>query len=279
MEFKRLDDGVEIPVLGLGTWTMGGSHSADRSLDNLWVSVIRSAIELGFTHIDTAEMYGGGHCEEIVGEAVEPFRRRDLFITTKVWKDHLKHDDLKNALRGSLRRLGVEYVDLYLIHWPNPAIPLKETMTALEESAREGLTRFIGVSNFSAALMDEAQSYLKDERLIANQVEYSLKHQSPRGELLPYCIRNNVTLIAYTPLAKGDLARWGHNVLDEMAEKYGKTPSQVSLNWLISQDRVVAIPKASKLEHLKDNLGAIGWRLSREDHEKLTKAFKKSTTE
>lgn len=113
--------------------------------------------------------------------------------------------------------------------------------------------------------MDEAQSYLKDERLIANQVEYSLKHQSPRDGLLPYCIRNNITLIAYTPLAKGDLAEQGNSVLDEMAEKYGKTPSQVSLNWLISQDGVVAIPKASKLEHLKDNFGSIGWRLSRED--------------
>lgn len=123
---------------------VGGGYSTDRSLDNLWVSVIRSAIELGFTHIDTAEMYGEGHCEEIVGEAMKSFRRRDLFITTKVWKDHLKHDDLKNALRGSLRRLGVEYVDLYLIHWPNPTIPLKDTMTALE-SAGEGLTRFIGV--------------------------------------------------------------------------------------------------------------------------------------
>lgn len=274
MEFKRLDGGVEIPALGLGTWTIGGSHSTDKSRDKWAVSVIRSAVELGFTHIDTAEMYGGGHCEEIVGEAVKPFQRRDLFITTKVWKDHLKHDDLKAAIRGSLRRLDTEYIDLYLIHWPNPSIPLKETITALEECAREGLTRFIGVSNFSAALMNEARCYLKDERLVANQVEYSLKHQAPRAELLPYCIENDVTLIAYTPLAKGELARRGHRILDELVEKYGKTPGQISLNWLISQDRVVAIPKASKPEHLKDNLGAVGWRLSKEDHERLSEAFK-----
>lgn len=267
-----MSEGALISVLGQGTAGIGGA--SNRSRDEAEIQALRAGLDLGMTHIDTAERYSSGHSEELVGEAIEPYQRKDLFITTKVWSNHLCHDDLIASMKGSLSRLGLDYVDLYLIHWPNPEVPLRETMKALEHCAEEGFTSFIGVSNFSAALIAEAQSHLKDHRLVANQVKYSLKAQDPRSELLPYCRENDVMLIAYTPLAKGGLTRAGNVVLDELAEKYGKTQAQVSLNWLISQEKVIAIPKASRLEHLRDNVGADGWKLSDEDHNRLGESIR-----
>jgi len=276
MEYKELEKakGFRLPVLGLGTWGISGREVSDDSRDKEEVAALRTGIELGITHIDTAEMYGAGHAEMLVGEAIKPYKRDDLFITTKVWNTNLRHNDLILSMKGSLKRLGVEYVDLYLIHWPNPEIPLRETMRALEYCLFEGYTHFIGVSNFSASLIAEAQSYLRDSFLVADQVHYSLTEQSPRKELLPYCQKNDVMLIAYRPLERGQLTSPGHPVLDELATKYGKTQAQVSLNWLMSQEKVVAIPKASRVEHLKDNAGAVGWRLSEKDLVRLGESFR-----
>jgi diketogulonate reductase-like aldo/keto reductase len=273
LDYRELVEDVRIPVIGIGTWGMGGGRTPDPSNDEEDVAAIRAGIDLGMTHIDTAEMYGGGHTEELVGEAIEPYDRSDLFITTKVWRTHLRHDDLISSMRASLERLGLDYVDLYLVHWPNPEVPIRETMRALEHCVDEGYTRFIGISNFPAYLIEEAQTPLKDHRLVANQVEYSLTKQDPRRELLPYCQEHGIMLIAYTPLAKGRLAMPGNTILDSMAEKHGKTQAQVALNWLISQENVVAIPKASRTEHLNENVGASGWRLDEEDFRKLSMAF------
>jgi len=253
---------------------MGGENAPDTSRDGEEIAAIRLSIDLGMTHIDTAEMYGAGHAEELVGEAIKSYRRSDLFITTKVWHTHLKHDDLLSAMRGSLHRLDTDYVDLYLVHWPNPQVPLKETMETMEFCVDEGYTRLIGVSNFSVHLIEEARSHLKGCDLVADQVEYNLIEQGPMEELLPYCRRSNLTLIAYRPLGRGDLIKLTHPVLDEIAEKYSKTRAQVALNWLISQEGVVAIPKALRPGHLKDNLGAVGWRLSEEDFRRLTEVFR-----
>jgi diketogulonate reductase-like aldo/keto reductase len=273
MEFKELVEGAKISVLGLGTWGMGRSRTPDTTHDMEEIFALRTGLDLGVTQIDTAEMYGGGHTEELVGETIEPYERERLFITTKVWTTNLRYKDLIASIKGSLKRLDVEYVDLYLVHWPNPDIPLRETMRGLEHCVDEGYTRFIGVSNFSASLLEEAQSYLKDNRLIANQVRYSLMEQTPRKKLLPYCQDNGVMIVAYRPLERGILTDSGHKVLDELAEKYGKTHSQLSLNWLISQEKVVAIPKTSNVEHLKENLGAVGWRLNKGDFKRLEESF------
>lgn len=251
-----------MPVLGMGTWEIGGRQASDTANDSREINALRVGIDLGITLIDTAEMYAAGHAEELVGEAIKPYKRDDLFITTKVWSTNLRYDDLVSAMKGSLKRLGLRFVDLYLVHWPNPQIPLKETMSALEYCADEGYTRSIGVSNFSAELFAEAQSYLRRHLLVADQVHYNLVEQSPREELLPYCEKNNVIVIAYRPLEKGQLTGKEHPVLDALATKYRKTRAQVCLNWLISQRNVAAIPKASKLEHLKENVGAVGWKLS-----------------
>jgi diketogulonate reductase-like aldo/keto reductase len=273
MNFKRIAVDSEISALGLGTYRMGEGRAAGTSDDESDVEAIRLGIEMGITHIDTAERYASGHSEEVVADAIESFERRDLFITTKVWHNHLEHDDLIASMEASLKRLRQDYVDLYLIHWPNPEVPLEETMRALEYCAEEGYTRLIGVSNFSAELVEEAQSHLNEHTLVADQVHYSLVEQEPSTGLLPYCQGNDIILVAYTPLARGKLARPGNPVLDELAEKYSRTPAQVSLNWLISQENVVAIPKASNPVHLRDNLGAVGWRLNEEDQQRLALSF------
>ena len=273
MEYKRIARGVEIPALGLGTFGMGEGRAAGTSDDEGDIEAIRLAIELGMIHIDTAERYAAGHSEEVVADAIEPFDRGDLFVTTKVWHNHLRREDLISSMKASLKRLRQDYVDLYLVHWPNPEVPLKETMKALEHCAEEGYTRLIGVSNFSTELIVEAQSHLEEHTLVANQVNYSLMEQGSRSELLPYCQENDIILVAYTPLAKGKLAKPGNQVLDKLSEKYGKTQAQVSLNWLISQENVITIPKASNFDHLRDNLGSVGWNLDEEDHQRLALAF------
>lgn len=273
MKYTNLTENVRIPVLGLGTWGMGGRSSPDYSNDKEDIEAIKFALDLGLTHIDTAEYYGSGHAEELVGRAIQGYDRDELFITTKVWRTNLEHDDLIASMKGSLERLGLDYVDLYLIHWPNPEVPLKETMEALEYCSEEGWTRLIGVSNFSKELMMEAQGYLKEECLVANQVEYSLMEQEPKTELLPYLKEINSTLIAYRPIARGKLAKTGHGALDELADRYDKTQVQIALNWLISQENVIAIPKSSDKTHLREIAGAVDWSLSKEDRKRLETSF------
>jgi diketogulonate reductase-like aldo/keto reductase len=274
MEYREITKGVSIPVLGLGTWGMGGKETPNKARDSETVTAIRMAIELGLTHLDTAEYYGAGHAEELIGEAIEGMDRKTLFITSKVWHNHLRRNDLLNSMRASLKRLGVDQVDLYLVHWPNPDVPLKETMGAMEECIREGFTRFIGVSNFSAQLMQEAQSYLKGTRLIANQVQYSLIDQKPRMELLPACRKMGVSLVAYRPLERGALLETPNSVMDEIAEAHGKTRVQVAINWLISQEGVFTIPKSTNPVHLMEFLGALGWRLTPDEWVQLAAAYR-----
>jgi len=269
-----LADGTRIPVLGLGTWGIGGREQPDDTRDDEAISAIQMAIDLGLTHIDTAEQYGAGHCEELIGKAIHGVNRKKVFITTKVWPTHLAKKDLIASLYGSLKRLGTDYVDLLLIHWPNPEIPLRETMRTLEECVDKGLTGHIGVSNFSPQLMDEAQSYLKEGWIAVNQVEYSLIDQKPRMELLPVCRKTGVLLIAYRPLGRGILTLPGHTVLDQLAEKYGKTRSQMALNWLISQEGVATIPKSVNPLHLMEIIGAEGWSLDEDDDwDRLANSF------
>lgn len=270
---RELADGGRIPALGLGTWGIGGRSQPDDTRDEESVTALRMALDLGFTHVDTAEYYGGGHCEELVGRAIEGRDRGKLFLSTKVWRSHHSRKDLKQALAGSLRRLGVEYVDLYMIHQPNSDVPLRETMRALEECCAEGFTRYIGVSNFSATLMEQAQEQLREGWIAVNQAEYSLVDQKPRMELLPACRRLGVLLMAYRPLAHGILAQPGHQVLDDLASKYGKTRAQVALNWLLSQEGVAAIPKSTNPVHLLEAVSSGEWRLSPDDWERLSESF------
>jgi diketogulonate reductase-like aldo/keto reductase len=277
MESKELGKtGVKIPVLGMGTWGIGGLSGRQIGGEDEAVRALKNGLESGMRFIDTAEMYGRGHSEEVVAEAVKG-HRDEVFIATKVSAEHLAHDDVLKACEASLRRLKTNYIDLYQVHWPNNRVPIPETMKAMERLVTEGKVRYIGVSNFSVRQTSEAQEALSKPSLASNQVEYSLLERSIEADLLPYAQKEHITIIAYTPVAKGQFAHGGRGkqwgILDEVASRYGKTRTQVALNWLIVQDEVMAIPKAVSPEHIKENLGATGWALSREDIDLLNRAF------
>ncbi len=271
---------TDIPVLGLGTWEIGGRMSRDTSYDTEGIAAIRGAIEFGYTHIDTAEMYGAGHSEELVGFAIKDFNRESLFITTKVLPEHLHYNDCIKAAEGSLKRLKTDYIDLYLIHVPNPKIPIKETMQAMDLLAKQKKIRFIGVSNFSVEQLKEAQMYTEN-KIVNNQIEYNLltRHSGMynvniESEIIPYCQENDIIITAWKPLAKGSLFREKNKLLRELVDKYNKTLAQIAINWLINKKNIITIPKSTNPKHLKENLGALGWKLSEEDMKKLDEEFR-----
>jgi len=263
-----------MPVFGIGTWQMGGRVVHNPTNDDARdIAAIKAAIDLGVTHIDTAEMYAAGHAEELVAAAIKGHDRSKLFIVSKVLDVHLSHEDVIRSCKASLMRLNTPYLDLYLIHHPNPRIPLKETMAALDELKEQGLVKNIGVSNFTAERMKEAQSYTKN-KIVANQVHYNLLFREPeRRNLLKYCQDNDAFLIAWRPVEKGVLTNSGIPLLDALCKKYNKTPAQVAINWLISQKNVITLAKTSSLMHLNENLGAVGWTMDSADIEKLRKEF------
>ena len=263
--------GEFITSVGQGTWRMGGSVSPEYTEDEKVIQAIKYGIMKGLKLIDTAEFYGGGHTEELVGKAIKDFDRDDVFIVSKVWQTNLRYEDVLKAADRSLKRLQIKYIDLYLIHWPNPEIPLSETMKAMEKLVELGKIRYIGVSNFDVSLMKKAREYLSREDIVANQVRYNLLDRTPEREILPYCEREKITLMAYTPLAKGTLAN--DDFLLEIGKKYNKTVAQVALNWLISKKQVIAIPKAISRKHIDENAGSMGWRLSKEDFNRIDKHF------
>lgn len=281
MEYRLLGrTGEKIAAIGLGTWLIGGGSSPDYSMDMEAIEAIRYAIELDMTHIDTAEMYGGGHAEELVGEAIKSFKRDEIFIASKVWHTNLRYDDVLRACERSLRRIQTSYIDLYYIHWPSDVIPLSETMKAMERLYKDGKIRYIGLSNFSPTQIEEARSYLSTTDVVAIQAEYSLYNRKIEGDVIPYCFRNNLTVVAYSPLARGallvDLRKPMERrvkLLMELAEKYSKTPVQIALNWVIWHDQVIAIPKALQRQHLEENAGAAGWKLTKEDYDLISKTW------
>ena len=278
LEFKEFGSSkVELPVLGLGTWGMGGFSSRHLGGEDEDVEALRLGLRLGMRFIDTAEMYAQGHSEEVVAAAVRG-ERESVFIATKVSAENLSYERVLRSCEASLKRLKTSYIDLYQVHWPNPSIPIGETLRAMEKLADEGKVREIGVSNFSVQQTREAQEALSKRPVASNQVEYSLVERSIEPDLLPYCAENHVTVIAYSPVARGRIASAGREkqwrTLDEIARKYGKTRAQVALNWLICKEPVVAIPKAGSLDHVRENAGSVGWRLKAEDQQTLSEAFR-----
>jgi len=265
---------VEVPVIGMGTWKLGGGYTPDYGSDQKAITSFKAGIELGLTLIDTAEMYGAGHSEELVGKAVKGAREK-VFIATKVSRQHLSYDGVLKAAERSLKCLDTDYIDLYQVHAPNPSVPIKETMRAMEHLVYEGKVRFIGVSNFSVQQLRQAQECLKYE-IVSNQVEYNLLDRGIEKDLLPFAEKEGITIIAYSPLATGHLLHYsgrGIETLKRLAVKYNKTLAQICLNWLISKKAVIAIPKATDIDHLKENTGAAGWRMKPEDYEVIDKVL------
>ena len=229
---KILDlNGVKVPALGFGTWNLSGA-TCRRMVDH--------ALGLGYRHIDTATIYGN---EVEVGQGIRDsgVPRGDIFLTTKVWSSSLAADAVKASAEESLRALGTDYVDLLLIHWPNPSVPLAETLGALADVRARGLTRRIGVSNFPVVLMEETVETLGAD-ILANQVEYH--PYLSQNRVLAYCRAHGITLTAYSPVARGRVNT--DPVLADIGARHGKTPAQVALRWLIEQDNVSIIPKGGE---------------------------------
>jgi diketogulonate reductase-like aldo/keto reductase len=268
---KTLNSGFSLPVYGLGTWEMGGRSEADHTNDAGDVTAIKMALDHGISHIDTAEMYGAGHSEELVGEAIQGYERDKLIIATKVSVGMSGgYNGVIQSCQASLKRLGTDYLDLYLLH-RFPATGIADIMRAMDKLVADGLARNIGVCNMTINRFEAAQK-LTQNKLVCNQVEYSLRvRESERRGIINYCQANDVMIAAWGPVQKGMLQAGG--ILDELAHKYNKTPYQIALNWLLSQPNVVTIPKTTKSEHLEENLGALGWELDVADVHRLTKDF------
>ncbi len=271
---KTLKCGFSMPAIGLGTWLMGGREKRDPA-DNGKSSVeaLVTGLNLGFWHIDTAEMYADGFSEEIVGDAISGFSRSSLFLTSKVWKTHLHYDDVLRAAEGSLKRLKTDYLDLYLIHQVDTSVPIRETMRALNRLVDEKLIRNIGVSNFAVERFQHAQGWA-DSKVVANQVHYNLKvREAEKSGMLKFCQENDVMLIAWRPLQKGILLKETPDSLREIAEQYGLTANQTALSWLTSQKNVVTISMSHNPSHMAENLKAAEFTLPEEAVEKLRRDF------
>ena len=258
--------GEMIPILGQGTWGIK-SFRGKEYYEN-WKASLRKGIELGMTHIDTAEMYGRGTSEKIVGEIIKEYPREDLFITTKLFPMHLRYKSMKKAAYKSIERLGINYIDLYLIHWPSPIVSIKKQMKVLEELVKEEKVRFIGVSNFSVEKFQKAQSYLNDVRLVNNQLNVSIIRQKQIHESLPFYQKEGVTMTAYSPLGhyglnniKGELK----DKLENVAKKYNASSQQIAIAWLINHENVITIPKAYKIDHVEANAKAADIKLTQEE--------------
>ncbi|WP_339105005.1 aldo/keto reductase [Haloterrigena salinisoli] len=244
---QSLPSGDEIPVVGAGTWDIGGDAVKES---------VRTALDLGYTHVDTAEGYQN---EAEIGEVLAEHDREDVFLTSKVLPSNLHYDDVFESLEASLDKLGTSYLDLYLIHWPNPAISLRETFDALERAHEEGLIRNVGVSNFSRYQLTFARK-VADVPIAVNQIE--LHPWYYREELIEYCQRHDIVVEAAAPLARTEL--FEDPVLNDIADTYEKTPAQIALKWTLRKDAVV-LPKSSSADHLRQNIDLFEWELDDDD--------------
>ncbi len=242
-------NGARIPAIGLGTWELRGRTCA---------RIVEQALRLGYRHIDTAQVYDN---EREVGEGMRAsgVKRDEIFLTTKIWTSHFAPNDLERSAKESLARLRMTEVDLLLLHWPNPQVPLAETLGALARVKQQGLARHIGVSNFTVALIDEAVAACP-EPLVCDQVEYH--PYLDQTKVREACARHGMAVVAYSPVAKGSIKN--DRALLRIGDRYHTTAAQVCLRWLVQQN-VVAIPRTSKLERLSENIDIFDFELLEDD--------------
>jgi diketogulonate reductase-like aldo/keto reductase len=256
-----------ISIIGQGTWGISRFFK-DQEYYDQWKESLRTGIELGMTHIDTAEVYGWGKAEKVVGKVIKEYDRDDLFITSKILPIHFRRKTMKKAAEKSLKRLDIDYFDLYLIHWPNPLISLKKQMEVMEDLVSQGKTRYIGVSNFIMERFTKAQEMLKREELINNQLNASVIHQNHIYKSLPYYQNNNITMTAYSPLGHKGLTDISGDIkkrLENLANKYNSTIQQIAIAWLINHKNIITIPKAFQIKHVKDNAKAAEINLNKNE--------------
>ncbi len=293
--------GPRVSEIGIGMWQAGGPSWGRDVADRDCKAAMERAVELGINLVDTAEGYGDGHSERVVGQAIRAAGRENVFIATKVAGEHLRPPDVERACRQSLKRLGVATIDLYQIHWPNPwsLSPLPATMKTLEKLERQGKIRHIGVSNFDVRDLEEARVSLSRADIVSDQVQYSLLHREPEAGLTAYAKREGIALLAWSPIAKGILAG-GYsasrrptdavrsddtlfrpqnlkaatplvNRIRRIAKARGKTPAQVALRWLADQPGVIPIPGVKRPSQAEENAGAGGWSLTSAERSLLSR--------
>jgi len=301
MDFRTLGkNGPKVSRIGIGVWQASDLWKGDAEQI---VRAISRSHELGVNLVDTAEAYGNGHSEQVVGRALRDIGRDEFVVATKVHGANLRYDELQRAAAASMKRLGVNEIDLYQVHWPDPweQVPLKETMKALEKLYTEGKIRAIGVSNFAVRDLEEARSHLSRADIVSNQVRYNFLQREIEEEVLPYCRKNNITILAYSPLAQGALTgkySRGHvpkgdirdenklfapknieqiekvnAVLGSIARRHGCSVSQVALSWLLANQMVVPIPGAKNEAQAEENVGSTKHLLTNAELTELDTAY------
>ncbi len=263
--------GVSVPVTGQGTWQLPSDEAGERRA----LEALEAGVERGMTHLDTAEMYGRGRAEELVGRLLASRPRDALFVVSKVLPSNASREGTRRACERSLRRLGTDRLDAYLLHWRG-SYPLDETMRALEDLVAAGKTRFVGVSNFDVDDLKEAQRALGREKIACNQVLYHLGERAAESELLPYCRREGIALVAYSPFGSGafpDEKRPGGALLAQIARAHGRSAYQVALRFLLRSPGVFVIPKAARRAHAEDNAAAADFDLSDDEIAQIDRAF------
>jgi diketogulonate reductase-like aldo/keto reductase len=248
---RTLPDGDEMPALGFGTWDLGGDDARES---------VETALEAGYAHVDTAEGYTN---EAEIGEVLADYDREELFLTSKVLPKHLGYESVIASCEDSLDRLGTDYLDLYLVHWPNPAISLRETLSAMARLRERGLVRNVGVSNFSAYQLSAAH-HVSEVPIAVNQIE--THPWFPRTDLLEYCRETDVVVEAAAPLARTELLV--DETLQSIAEEYDRSPAQVALRWGIERE-TVPLPKSSSPAHIRQNADLFEWELDPEDRQRI----------
>ena len=267
MRTVALSDGKRVPVLGQGTWRMGENKSARANE----VAALRLGIELGMSVIDTAEMYGDGDAEEIVAEAIRG-QHQHVFVVTKVYPHNASRVELPKACERSLKRLRIDVIDLYLLHWRERTPPLQETVDAFEKLRAAGKIKRWGVSNFDVDDMEELLSLEHGHKCAANQVLYNLRNREIEFDLLPWSQTNKIPIMAYSPVGhSGQLLR--NPALKKIAQSHDATPAQIALAWMLRQPDVIAIPKASTETHVRDNAASLKIKLTKEDLTDLDREF------
>jgi len=267
-------NGPEISCIGLGTMGLGGRYGPDSSADDISTDILQRAVDGGINFFDTAEVYADGHAEELLGR-VALKRRKDIVIATKFAPSNSAYDRLIAAAENSLRRLGTDYIDLYQNHWPNPQVPLEETLQALSKLVSDGKVRHIGLSNVTSIEIAEISNALpEDFPLVSVQQEYNLEERFVEARILPSCRQTGLVLVAYSPLGQGKLAEnKAEGLMQQLVQKYRLTEAQICLQWAGRQNGVLPIPMTSKISHLEDNLLAFEQDIAPEDLDALSAAY------
>jgi len=266
---------IRIPALIQGITGTGSHEDYNPAYVSNRLNVIQHGIDLGMTFLDTAEIYGGGVSEEIIGRVLKG-QRDKVVIASKCYPQNNAQKDIASSLEGSLKRLQTDYIDLYQIHWPNPFVSLIDIIETLSNLVDQGKIRYIGFSNYSLSEFIEAQNMLPNKTIVSNQIEYNLLNRTIEDDFLPYSKSNKITLIAYSPLNQGRLFQ-GKNqkmLLHSLSQKYNKSISQIVLRWVIAHDTVVTSTRTRSIEHLQENAQALDFDLEKEDIQQIAKLAK-----